>query len=121
MRSWVLSPGSFFQNYGSPIHAKVHGSETYLHKMTLFRVLELHSDGSWNFFGSWVLSPASFFQNHASPNRAKVPGPEMYLHKMDLFEILAAFATPRASRLAEDHGTAAANLTMSAHVILQEY
>ena len=44
----------------------------------------------------------------------------MYLHKVYLFGILAAFATPRASRLAEDHGTAAANLTMSAHVILQE-
>ena len=88
--------------------------------MTLFQVLELHSDGSWNLFGSWVLSLVSLFQNHASPNRAKVPGPEMYLHKVYLFGILAAFATPRASRLAEDHGTAAANLTMSAHVILQE-
>ena len=109
-----------FEYHASPNRAKVPRPEIYLHKVDLFRVLELHSHGSWNFLESWVLSSGSFFENHASPNRAKVPGPEMYLHKVYLFGILAAFATPRASRLAEDHGTAAANLTMSAHVILQE-
>jgi hypothetical protein len=107
LESWVLSSGSFFENHASPNRAKVprleiylhkvmysfenHASpnrakvprpEIYLHKVDLFRVLELHSDESWNFLESWVLSSGSFFENHASPNRAKVPRLEIYLHKV---------------------------------------
>ena len=48
LRSWVLGPGSFFENHASPNRAKVPRPEIYLHKVDLFRVLELHSDGSWN-------------------------------------------------------------------------
>ena len=39
---------SFFENHASPNRAKILRPEIYLHKMDLFQVLELHSDGSWN-------------------------------------------------------------------------